>query len=60
MEVEKNDALEERFYNPSLASSTPIKQDHNEDSGLEHSLAEQRENSATQGAVKWDLAANGL
>ena len=25
MEVEKNDALEERFYNPSLASSTPIK-----------------------------------
>ena len=60
VEVEKNDALEERFYNPSLASSTPIKQDHNEDSGLEHSLAEHRKMSATKGAVKWDLSANGL
>ena len=37
-EIEKNDTLKEVDHTVSLATSTPIKLDPTEDSGLEHSL----------------------
>jgi hypothetical protein len=60
-EIEKNDTLKEVDHTVSLATSTPIKLDPTEDSGLEHSLMpEQLETSSKQGAMKLDLAENGL
>ena len=59
-EIEKNDNLEEVGI-ATMATSTPTKLDPTEDSGFEHSLMSERlETSSKQGAVKRDLAENGL
>ena len=59
-EIEKNDILKEVDL-ASMATSTPAKLDPTEDSGLEYSLMSERlETSSKQGAVKRDLAENGL
>ena len=56
-----NDTLKEVHHTTTLATSTPIKPDPREDSGLEHSIMpELLETPSRQGVMKVDLAENGL
>ena len=60
-QIETNDTLNKVYHTTTLATSTPIKQDPCEDSGLEHSLMPVLlETTSRQGVMKVDLVENGL